>query len=63
MNKLADNFQRRRLYSYAEAIIQDILEIRVDKIGTDALEFQESDAWMRKMFADECVKNRVKVDM
>ena len=35
MEKIADGYRRRGLYSYAEAIIQDVFEIRRKKKGPD----------------------------
>lgn len=37
--------------------------VQGEERGVEQIEFEEGDEWMRKMFADECAKNGVTVDM
>jgi hypothetical protein len=37
--------------------------VQGEERGVEQIEFEEGDEWMKKMFAEECAKNGVKVDM
>jgi gentisate 1,2-dioxygenase len=37
--------------------------VQGEERGVEQIEFEEGDEWMRKLFAEECAKNGVTVDM